>query len=146
MIRKILFIIICFFSVYAFSQEAFDKNTIIGTSCFYSGRQTKIILQFERLIKNKNEKEIRKKLFSSKKEERLLSAKILGFLASKKSITLSKEEEIQQNNIKNSNDEVFICSGCSFINKVKTKDFFSPTLKNNQVLLESWLHIKLENF
>ncbi|KGL64037.1 hypothetical protein [Polaribacter sp. Hel1_85] len=117
-----LFLLIFFLNSYAQEKVTLDKA--IGNSCFFSGRPTPIVKEFFNLIDSLSYRKIKKELFSKNPENKLLSLLILVELERLETFKLTQKQKEQIQIIKNSNEKVLVCSGCTFLKEIPLKDYF----------------------
>lgn len=138
-------LILLFSSIFlGFSQQEPSFNKAIGTSCFFAGSSTKVVQQFEQFLQKDNLKSIKKQLFSKEPAKQLVAVVVIEALISVDKTEISEEEKTQIQKIKQSDAEVYICSGCTLMQKVILKDFFIYPTTRTQIQADLWLekHIK----
>lgn len=86
---------------------------MVGFGCGYSGKKTKVTKQMVRFIKHKNYKAIRNKLSSKNTASQFLAVLIVLKLDSLETITLTEKEWSNVQEIKESEELVNYCSGCT---------------------------------
>jgi hypothetical protein len=123
------------------SQENSTLERAIGVSCFFSGAPTSVVSEFYTYIDASNYEKIESEIFSKKPENKVMALFILEVLEELEIHTLSQEAKEEIMLIKNSEDEILLCSGCISLRKTSIKDFFST---NNYHLMLS-IKNRLEN-
>ena len=111
-----LILIISTFGVFAqhnWDSKNWDKGSI-GFGCGFSASMTKPVIKMIHLIVERDYIEIRKLLHSKKPEDQFLSAFVLEKLLKKKELELTEEELLKISELKNSETEVPVCSGCTY--------------------------------
>lgn len=104
-----------------FGQDQIDKGELVGFGCYYSGSSTKVVIKVERLIASKNYKSIIKLLHVKNPGEKYLAVISLQKLEALSLIILNREEKDLIERIKNSNELVSVCSGCTYFSKIQMK-------------------------
>jgi hypothetical protein len=126
--KSILLIFLCsleLLSCSSNSKKANDANTNatltnwnannydnIGFACGEGGGKTELVEEFTNLIKDKNYKQIRSKLYSSKPGQVYLSTISCEKLSEEGLIKLKRSELEQIEKNRNKNDTIYTCSGC----------------------------------
>ena len=121
-------------------SKKFDLKSYIGFACSATGSKTKAVKTFSSLVKEKKFSKIKKKLFSENNGDKFLSAVICERLEMKNLIVLNENEKKQIAKIKQSKEEITICSGCLYQDKISIKELFEKSEKN--ILsseIENWL-------
>ena len=121
---KYIFIILILFAAHsAFSQ----KVEVIGFACGFGGGPTRSVTLMDSLVEIKNFKTLKNKLQSDNSAEKCLSVIICEILETKEIIRLSKEEKEFIIESYKSQDELSLCSGCTYHGQTTIKDFLNKT-------------------
>ena len=120
-----LLIILLFFSTSIFFvQENIDEKSMIGFGCSVGGEQSETVKKFSILLAKKKYQKVVEFLNSKNVAEKALAAFVCEKLSGLKIITLTPEDLIHIQNIKESEDLVSVCSGCTQFEKIATKSLF----------------------
>lgn len=121
------------FSIYCFAQHDWDSKNWnkkgLGFGCSVDGQMTKPVLNMTELFMEKRFDKIRQLLNSEVPADQYLATFVLERLESKKELEITGDERQRINEIKNSNEIVPFCSGCTL------KDLFDE--KNQNIVFAS---------
>jgi len=133
-----LFVILTF----ANAQENIDKNEMVGFACYFEGSQSKTVKKVTEKLENKKYKSISKLLTSKNNAERYMAVITLEKLSELNKYKLNENEKNLIAGIKQSNELVSICSGCTYFEKVPLKEI----LKKEKILFaQNWLNYYFSN-
>ena len=111
-------------SLTSFGQKDVDTKAMIGYGCYSGGSQSESVIKFSKLFYKSKFKKFVKLLDSRNNAEKVLSAFICEKLAEKGKIKLDSESLEKIKSIKNSEQLVSVCSGCTYFDKITMKQFF----------------------
>jgi hypothetical protein len=120
----------------SFAQEEIKEEELIGFACFYEGEPSEKVKEVAGLLHKKNYKGISKLLASSNNAERYLAVVSLERLNQYQQYSFTDEEKKRIAEIKSSESEVTVCSGCLMLEKIAMKHLFSEMWQN---FATSWL-------
>jgi hypothetical protein len=126
--RVFLFICVLCCSINSFAQDEIDETKMVGFACFYEGRETKIVSQVSRLLKQKKYSRIRGMLNSNNTAEEYLAVICLERLSAKGDVAISVEEKSLIEQIRKSSKPVAVCSGCFPNPGIALKDAFDSDI------------------
>lgn len=129
----ILFVIVGIFSI-GHSQSSADEKDLIGFACYYDGIESKPVKKVSRLINKSKFKAIIRLLDSENNAEKYLAVIVVEKLNALGKITLTEELNIKILKIYNSEEEVFVCSGCTYFDKLTLKTLFN---KENEMRISA---------
>lgn len=137
--RYSLTIMVLMFSVHCFAQHDWDSKTwnkeSLGFGCSVDGQMTKPVLNMTELFIEKRFNKIRQLLNSEVSADQYLATFVLERLESKKELEITGDERQRINEIKNSNESVPFCSGCTLWTEIRLKDLFDE--KNQNIVFPS---------
>jgi hypothetical protein len=119
--------------------KVIDKNTLIGFACYYAGSKSNSVKNVSEILKNKNYKELRAKLFEINPAEKYLATVACEKLQTKNLIELTEKEFTQIKINKISEEKVTICSGCTNEEKLTLKEMFNSKENFLSGSTEEWL-------
>lgn len=132
-----IFALLC--SIGSFAQHDWDgKNwnkESLGFGCSVDGQMTKPVLNMTELFMEKRFDKIRQFLNSEVPADQYLATFVLERLESKKELKITGDERQRINEIKNSNEIVPFCSGCTLWTEMPLKDLFDE--KNQNIVFAS---------
>jgi hypothetical protein len=99
-------------SLSTFAQDYIDENKMVGFACFYEGRETKVVSRFSKLLFYRRYDKMKQMLTSKNTAEQFMAVLCLERLDSIGRVTITPEEQILFDNIRNSSELVAVCSGC----------------------------------
>ena len=123
--HSFLIILLLFTTSISFGQEDVDEKSMIGFGCSVGGEQSETVRKFSILLAKKKYHKVAKFLNSKNVAEKALAAYVCEKLNDLKKITLTAEDLNRIQRIKNSEDLVSVCSGCTQFEKIATKNLFS---------------------
>jgi len=122
--NPLLIILFLFSTSIFFGQEDVDEKSMIGFGCSVGGEQSKTVKKFSILLAKKKYQKVVKFINSKNVAEKALAAFVCEKLNDLKKITLTTEDLKRIQNIKDSEDLVSVCSGCTQFEKIATKNLF----------------------
>jgi hypothetical protein len=125
------------------AQKSVDKNEMVGFACYFAGQPSKTVEKYTQKLNNENYKWISKRLESENKAEKYMSVIILEKLTEIRKYKLNETELKLISEIKQSDELVSICSGCTYFEKVSLKELLTDDKK---LFAKNWLdrNIKME--
>jgi len=132
-----------------FAQKNVDTKSMIGIGCWSSGEQSETVQKFSKLLAKHKYQRIVEFLNSKNTAEKALATFVCGKLNGLGKITLSTDNLKQIQNIKKSEELVSVCSGCTYFDKIATKNLFlkdDGTLPYEGFLLEDYGNFWFENY
>ncbi len=111
------------------AQENVDKNEMVGFACYFAGQPSKIVEKYAQKLNSENYNWISKQLESENKAEKYLSVITLEKLNELGKYNLSEIELNLISKIKQSDELVSICSGCTYFEKVSLKELLTDKKK-----------------
>lgn len=138
--KKYLSIIFLFSTSIFFCQKV-DSKAMIGFGCYSNGRQSETVEKFDELLEEKKYNDFIYFLSSENNAEKALATFICEKLNKLKKIELTLENLEQIEKIKNSDELVSVCSGCTYFEKIPIKNLFS---KEEKFLLEDYGNFWIE--
>ena len=121
-----IFILLC--SLDSFAQFDWDSKNwnkeSLGFGCSVDGQMTKPVLNINQLLMEKRFDEIRQLLNSDLPADQFLATFVLEKLNTKKELKITSHELERIKEIKNSNEMVPFCSGCTLWIEIPLKDLF----------------------
>jgi hypothetical protein len=130
----IIFIIFCSFdsmAQYDWDSKNWDKKSL-GFGCGFSGQMTKPVSQISKLLTEGNFKELRQLLNSDLTSYQYLSTFVLEKLSDNGDLKLTEMELKKIDQIKNSEQTVPICSGCTYWDERPLRELFD--VKTNTII------------
>ena len=119
------------------AQDNVDKKEMVGFACYFEGSPSKTVQKVTNKLNNKNYKAISKLLTSDNNAERFMAVITLEKLAELKRYELTQAEKKLITEIKQSNELVSICSGCTYFEKVSLKEILT---EKNRLFAQNWLN------
>ena len=137
--RNLLYILAFLFltSNLLIAQDNVVKNEMVGFACYFEGSQSKTVQKVTNKLNNKNYKAISKILTSDNNAERFMAVITLEKLAELKKYDLNETEKKLISEIKQSDELVSICSGCTYFEKVSLKEILT---EKNKLFAQNWLN------
>jgi len=132
-----IFTIFVFISNSAIAQDNVDKNEMVGFACYFAGTPSKTVEKYIQKLNNENYKWISKKLNSENNAEKYMSVITLEKLNKLGKYKLNKTELTLIAEIKQSEELVSICSGCTYFEKVSLKELLT---KKKKLFAKNWLN------
>jgi hypothetical protein len=123
--KHTLYIILLLFSTSIFFGQEVDEKSMIGFACSVGGEQSETVKKFSILLAKKKYQRTVKFLNSKNVAEKALAAFVCEKLNGLKKITLTEEDLKRIKNIKESEDLVSVCSGCTQFEKIAIKNLFA---------------------
>src|SRR6185369_16686666 len=121
-----IFILLC--SLDSFAQFDWDSKNwnkeSLGFGCSVDGQMTKPVLNINQLLMEKGFDEIRQLLNSDLPADQFLATFVLEKLNTKKELKITSHELERIKEIKNSNEMVPFCSGCTLWIEIPLKALF----------------------
>lgn len=99
----------------------------IGFQCGEGGGSTALVSKFSKLIREKNYKQIRAGLYSSKPGTCYLATFSCEKLAERGLLQLNKNERYQIEENKKNSESIFVCSGCTDSGDFTVKQLLTDT-------------------
>lgn len=121
----------------ACAQDKMNLNEMVGFACGFAGTPTETVKEMGQRLQKKDYKWISKKLSSDNNAERYMAAISLEKLDELGKYDISSIEKSQITEIKQSDEFVYVCSGCTFFQKVKLKDLFTSKTPLN---INNWFN------
>ncbi|PQJ17060.1 MULTISPECIES: hypothetical protein [Nonlabens] len=118
------------------AQENVDRNEMVGFACYFAGQPSKTVEKYTQKLYNQNYKWISKRLKSKNNAEKYMSVIILERLTEVKKYKLNETELNLISEIKNSDELVSVCSGCTYFEKVSLKELLADDKK---LFAKNWL-------
>ncbi|MBS2211868.1 hypothetical protein KEM09_10655 [Carboxylicivirga mesophila] len=145
MTAKTFFIAILLFAQIGFvsGQDNVDTEEMVGFACYFGGQPSKTVKKVTKKLKNRRYKAIKSMLTSDNNAERYMAVIALEKLHDLKAIKLYDIDYENIDVIKNSNELVSICSGCSSFYKTELHRLFEPDMKN---FASNWLNYNFKDF
>lgn len=119
------------------AQDNVDQNEMVGFACYFSGKPSKTVEEFTKKLKNKNYKWITKQLTSKNNAERYMAVITLEKLTELKKYEINETDKKLIEEIKQSDELVSICSGCTYFEKVPLKEILT---EKNRLFAQNWLN------
>lgn len=115
---------LCIFQL-TFSQDTLrEKDKMIGFGCYSNGKQSISVEKVSDLIYYKKFEEIKALMFSENIAEKYLAIMTLTYFDKNGILKLTNNEKKIISGFKKSDEEVFVCSGCTFFEMMKVKALF----------------------
>lgn len=124
----LIFYATLFFSVSLFSQKA--TGEMVGFGCGYAGSLTPAVQEMVQQLKEGDHTSIRKNLYSKEAAHQFLAVVVLEYLAEQDMLTLDQEEHSQISHIKLSENQVSVCSGCTYWDSVSLKELLDTNIRH----------------
>jgi hypothetical protein len=121
------------------APQVIDKNTLIGFACYSGGSKSNSVKKVSEILKNKNYKILKAKLYDMNPAEKYLATVACEELQNKNLIKLTEKEFIQIKINKLSEEKVTICAGCTNEEELTLKDMFSSIDNFLSDSTEEWL-------
>ena len=119
------------------AQENVDKNEMVGFACYFAGQPSKTMEKYTQKLNSENYKLISKRLESENKTEKYMSVITLEKLTELGKYNLTETELNLISEIKQSDELVSICSGCTYFEKVSLKELLTEKKK---LFAKNWLN------
>ncbi|WP_394908070.1 hypothetical protein [uncultured Mesonia sp.] len=119
------------------AQDNVDKNEMVGFACYFAGQPSKTVKKVTTKLNNKKYNSIAKLLTSDNTAERYLAVISLEQLAELNKYNLNETEKNLIAEIKQSDELVSICSGCTYFEKVSLKELLTEKKK---LFAKNWLN------
>ena len=132
-----IFTIFVFISNSSIAQDNVDKNEMVGFACYFAGTPSKTVEKYIQKLNNGNYKWISKKLNSENNAEKYMSVITLEKLSELGKYKFNKTELKLIAEIKQSEELVSICSGCTYFEKVSLKELLTEKKK---LFAKNWLN------
>jgi hypothetical protein len=116
-----------------------DKNNIVGFACFHAGSKSEPVKKISEILKNKNYKNLKGKLYNENPAEKYLATIACEKLEKKNLIKLTEMEFAQIKINKTSEEKVTICSGCTNEEELSMKDMFTSKQNFLADSAEEWI-------
>ena len=125
-----------------FSQQDVGNEQMLSFGCGYTGRQSLAVWSTASLLDSLDYEGIINKLKSKNRAEQFLSVLVCERLDKKGIIQLNKEQKDQILKLRNSDDLIPVCSGCTYRDEVSFKNLLN---KKNRIRKDanSWLKSEL---
>lgn len=122
------------------SPPVFNPNNYdeIGFACGAGGEGTALVDEFTKLITDKNYKQLRAKLYSSKPGEVYLATISCEKLTEEGMIKLRGPELSQMEKNRNKTDTIAICSGCTRSEYFTVNQLLNDTTNNMRIEAGLW--------
>lgn len=104
-------------------SKNWDKESL-GFGCSVRGEMTKPVARASKLLLDGRFEEVRKLLYSDLPADQFLGVILAENLNKKKHLEISDQEMQRIDQIKNSNQMVPVCAGCTYWNEVPLHDLF----------------------
>lgn len=147
--HNVLITLLFFATSTFFAQNNVDTESMIGFGCSSSGEQSESVQKFSKLLAKHKYQRVTEFLNSKNTAEKALAAFVCEKLNDLGKITLSIDNLKQIQNIKKSEELVSVCSGCTYFDKIPTKNLFfkdDGTLPYEGFLLEEYGNFWFENY
>jgi hypothetical protein len=118
------------------AQDNVDVNNMVGFGCYYEGRLSKPVVKVTKELKKRNYKAVARLLNSNNNAERFMAVITLERLAASGKYVLSEKEKELISGIKESDEDISVCSGCTYFDTVPLKKMFSQDF---QLFAANWL-------
>lgn len=134
-----------FFLNSANGQRDIDFKKLVGFACFSGGSKSESVIKFTKLIQKSKYKTILKLLDSENVAEKYLATIVSERLAKNGKVSLSETEKSKITKIKNSEEVIQVCSGCTYFKKIPLKQLFVENQDNYmKEYAEDWLDRQLK--
>ena len=120
-------------------QKVIDKRTLIGFACYYAGSKSNSVKNISEILKNKNYKTLKAKLYDINPAEKYLATVACEKLMKENLIKLTEKEVSQIKANKSNEEKVTICAGCTNEEELTLKDMFSSKENFLSDSTEEWL-------
>ena len=110
------------------AQEWVDTEEMVGFACYYEGAPSKTVKMVTRKLRYKRYKMIAGMLTSPNNAERFMAVISLEKLAELEMYEITAKQNKLIVEIKNSDQLVSMCSGCTLFQKLALKDMFSDKM------------------
>ncbi|MBL4643495.1 MAG: hypothetical protein JKY44_07890 [Flavobacteriaceae bacterium] len=124
------------------AQNNVDKNEMVGFACYFAGQPSKAVQKVTTKLNNKKYDAIAKLLTSDNKAERYLAVISIEKLAKLNKYNLNETEKNLIAKIKQSDELVSVCSGCTYFEKVSLKELLT---KKKKLFGRNWLKRNIKN-
>ncbi len=121
---KYLIVLLCSSFNFIIAQSNEIEIPLLGFGCSETLNPTKAVGQFGILLKTKKYKKITNALYSENSAEKFLSVIISEKLKSLGKIRLTEKDSLKIAEIKNSNELITVCSGCTYYDKLTMRQLF----------------------
>ena len=126
---KLVLAVIILLSINAEAQFDFKNKTwndeeSVGFGCSIDGRSTAPVHEMTQLFTNKRFDEIRQWLHSDTLARQFVAIIVLEKLSDEKKLELTQAETEKISAIKNSEEKVAVCAGCTYWDEVTMKELF----------------------
>lgn len=116
-----------------------DNENTIGFACGFSGTSSDAVASVSYLAENKKYETLKSALYKETPAKRYLASVVCERLEKNKKLSLTPEERLQLTQNKNSQEEVHVCSGCTYFEKQSLKVLNKEEFFTNRV--EEWLDL-----
>lgn len=116
-----------------------DENSLVGFTCYYSGRKSKPVENITEIIENKKFEQLKKKIISNKPAEKYLATFACIKLLEKGIIKLNKDELNQIIENKLCDVEIYFCGGCTEAESYKLSKLLSEKTEFTSEV-ENWFN------
>lgn len=123
------------------AQDNVDKNEMVGFACYFAGQPSKTVKKITTKLNKKKYSSIAKLLTSNNNAERYLAVISLERLAELNKYVLNETEKKLITEIKQSDELVSVCSGCTYFEKVSLKELLG---KEKKLFAKNWLNINIK--
>ncbi len=117
-IIQIISTLVFFLTFSVYSQTEIPK-TMLGFACGGAGSSTKSVSKVYNYIVEKKYDKVVKLLYSKNTAEKFLAVVICEKLAEKNKVKLSPKDLAEIKNLYSSNEDVYVCGGCTFQGNLK---------------------------
>jgi DNA gyrase/topoisomerase IV subunit A len=119
------------------AQDNLDKNEMVGFACYFAGQPSKTVEKITKKLNNKKYNSIAKLLTSENNGERYMAVISLEQLTELNKYKLNETEKNLITEIKQSEELVSICSGCTYFEKISLKELLTEKKK---LFAKNWLN------
>jgi hypothetical protein len=129
-IFKVIILLITFDSIAQHDWDSKDWNKeSLGFGCSVDGQMTKPVLKMTGYLTDRKFDKIREALNSDLPADQFLATFLMEKLSAKKELEIKDEEITRMQEIKNSSNQVPICSGCTLWTEMPLNSLFDPKTK-----------------
>ena len=139
--RNYIIVFIFLFSLNSVNgQKDIDLKKLVGFACFSDGSKSEIVIKFTKLIQKSKYGSIIEQLDSKNVAKKYLAVIVSERLANDGKVKLNEVDKSKIDKIKNSEEEVQVCSGCLYFEKIPIKQLFVESKDNYmKIYAEDWL-------